>query len=265
MSTAVKDDQLASLAASKLTGTALAAAIVTASLTKVGPTLLVGSVSTIGSSALKVGSAGEAQITIASDTGTVSGDTDAVMRFTVDGDVGTLKGLFGYDQGLDRFVMGYNGNFAFRLDSSGNVEQPAKTTKYNNVATFGHGHPAIYGSARALAQVAAAASVAAYTVGAADGSFNVGANVLVTVATSHSFSVQVTYTDESNTSRTASFLMIPPSGAASTLIANAGGAVPWHGLPMQIRCKANTSITIKTTGTFTTVTYNVEGTITQVA
>jgi len=35
-------------------------------------------------------------------------------------------------------------------------------------------------------------------------------------------------------------------------------------MPIHIRCKAATTITIATTGTFTTVTYNVEGRIAQI-
>ncbi len=42
------------------------------------------------------------------------------------------------------------------------------------------------------------------------------------------------------------------------------GAVPYQGLEITIRAKAATTITIATTGTFTTVVYNVEGCIKQV-
>jgi len=37
------------------------------------------------------------------------------------------------------------------------------------------------------------------------------------------------------------------------------------GVPIQIRANSGTTITIGTTGTFTTVTYNAEGSITQIA
>lgn len=137
--------------------------------------------------------------------------------------------------------------------------------KYNNINTAGWGHPAIYGSGRATAQAAANNSVAAYTVGGSDGSFIISANVLVTTATLHNFTVICTYTDEGNTARTLTFTFSNVGGTLATAIANAGGAVPYEGIPLHIRAKASTAITIKTTGTFTTVAYNVEGAIQQIA
>lgn len=125
--------------------------------------------------------------------------------------------------------------------------------------------PQIVAKGRAEAQPAAVASLASYTVGA-DSSFLVYANVLVTTATNHSFTVTVAYTDEGNTSRTITitFWMVT-AGTTNSTIANATGAVPYHGFPYAIRCKSGTTITIATTGTFTTVVYNVEGFIVQTA
>lgn len=116
---------------------------------------------------------------------------------------------------------------------------------------------------RVTAQTAAAASVAALTVPASDSSYKVSANVLVTTATTHNFTVTCAYTDEGNTARTATFNFANVGGTIATAIANAGGAVPYMSLPLHIRCKASTTITIATTGTFTTVTYNAEGYIQQ--
>lgn len=141
----------------------------------------------------------------------------------------------------------------------------AKITQYNSVTTTGWGVPAVYGTGRSTAQVAAVASVAAYTVGAADGSFLISANVLVTTATLHSFTATVTYTDEGNTSRTVTMQFSTLAGAFVTAMTNAQGTVPYEGVPLHIRAKASTAITIATTGTFTTVVYNVEGIITQIA
>lgn len=123
----------------------------------------------------------------------------------------------------------------------------------------------VVASGRFAAQVAAKASVAAYTVGAADQSLIVQANVLVTTATTHSFTTTVAYTDEGNTSRTLTLNYQNLAGTISPTIANAGGAVPYMGLPVQIRCKAATTVTVATVGTFTTVTYNVESEITRIA
>lgn len=91
------------------------------------------------------------------------------------------------------------------------------------------------------------------------------ANVLVTTATTHSFTVTCAYTDEGNTARTLTLTFSNVGGTLSTLIANAGGAVPYEGIPLHIRAKTATAITIATTGTFTIVTYNVEGYITQIS
>lgn len=133
------------------------------------------------------------------------------------------------------------------LDSTGNI------SFVNNVRKYG----------RSTAQTAAVASVAAYTVGAADGTFEISANVLVTAATLHNFTVTCAYTDEGNTARTLTLPFSSLAGTIATAIANAGGAVPYEGVPLHIRAKASTAITIATTGTFTTTTYNVEGMIRQ--
>lgn len=117
---------------------------------------------------------------------------------------------------------------------------------------------------RNVGATAAVASVVTYTP-PADGSFLVQANILVTVATVHAFTCTCAYTDEGNTARTATLNFFALSGASRTSIANANGAVPYMGAPQQIRAKGGTSITLATTGVFTTVTYNVEGAITQVS
>lgn len=141
----------------------------------------------------------------------------------------------------------------------------AKITKYNGFTTAGIGVPAIAASGRATGQVAANASVATFTVGAADGSFEVSANVLVTTATTHAFTATCAYTDEGNTARTLTLQFSSLAGAFLTSITNAAGTVPYEGALLHIRCKAATTITIATTGTFTAVVYNVEGVIKQMA
>jgi hypothetical protein len=140
-----------------------------------------------------------------------------------------------------------------------------RITKYNNIATVAGGVPAIYGQGRLTGQTAAVSTVAAYTVGAADASFVINANVLVTASTTHNFTVTCAYTDEGNTSRTLTLAFFNLAGNLVTSIANSAGAFPYQGIPVQIRAKSGTSITIATTGTFTTVTYNVEGYISQLS
>ena len=139
-----------------------------------------------------------------------------------------------------------------------------KLTSYNGVAasttmTF----PLIVASGRQTGQTGALASVAAYTVGGSDGSFEISGNMLATTSTTYDFKLSVDYTDESNTARTSDMAFSGASGV-STGVANWAGPV-FPMLPMRIRCKTGTSITVKTTGTFTTVTYNVEADIKQVS
>lgn len=116
---------------------------------------------------------------------------------------------------------------------------------------------------RATAQSAANASVATYTLGATDATYEVSANVLVTTSSAEAFTVTVDFTDESNTARTATMNFQLVAGTIGTAINFANGAVPYTGLPLHIRCKASTAITIKSVGTFTGATYNIEGVIKQ--
>ncbi len=115
---------------------------------------------------------------------------------------------------------------------------------------------------------AAVASVCAYLVGAVDASFEVFMNVLVTTSTTHTFTCECAYTDEGNTARTITmpFRLVGDTTALTSSIA-AAAAVPYHGVPVQIRCKAATTIILRTqaAGTYTTVTYNVEGFIRKLA
>lgn len=130
----------------------------------------------------------------------------------------------------------------------------------------GNAIPVVVAKGRSTAQTAAVASVSTFTVGAADGSFVVSANVLVTTSTTHNFTVTCAYTDEGNTARTLTLGFTQLSGATLiTAITNVTGAGPYESPVYHLRCKAATTITFATTGTFTTVTYNVEGIITQVA
>lgn len=123
-------------------------------------------------------------------------------------------------------------------------------------------------SGRVTAQAATSGTIATITP-AADGSFDVCANVLVTTATTHTFNVLCTYTDEGNTARSTilPFRLVGSTTALASSVTNANGTVPYMGVPVRIRVKAATAITILTdaAGTYTTVVYNAEGTIRQVA
>ncbi len=136
---------------------------------------------------------------------------------------------------------------------------------YKGVDTKGWGIPTIYGTGRTEGAVAAVASVATYTVGAADGSFIISANVNVTTSTTFSFTTTCDYTDEGNTSRTLVLSFTQVAGVPLQTITNITGAGPYEGIPVRIRAKAATAITLATAagGTYTAVAYNVEGDIIQ--
>ncbi len=123
-------------------------------------------------------------------------------------------------------------------------------------------------SGRSVAAAAAVASVCATLVGAADATYEVLMNVLVTTSTAHTFTCECAYTDEGNTARTITmpFRLVGDTTALTSSIA-ASAAVPYIGVPLMIRCKAATSIILRTQagGTYTTVAYNVEGLIRKVA
>lgn len=111
----------------------------------------------------------------------------------------------------------------------------------------------------------AAATILTATVGAADAAFMVLANIQITVSTVHSFGVIVTYTDETNTSRTETLTLSKLGGTLITAITNTDGVGPYTSLAIMIRAKAATNITVQTSGTFTTVTYNAESSVIQLS
>jgi len=90
-----------------------------------------------------------------------------------------------------------------------------------------------------------AGNVVTYTTGAADSSFQISGYITVTAYTSGSVGLQVTYTDETNTSNTVSFF--PMGSNTATLSATGKSNFPVMG---QLRVKASTTITVATVGTF---------------
>lgn len=154
-----------------------------------------------------------------------------------------------------------NGTWAF---SAGIMS--SRMTTYNNVSTAGWSLAAVQGYADTVGATGAT-TVATYTVGAADGTFEIGANINVTTSTLHNFTVTCAYTDETNTPRVLTMAFTQLSGATLlTAITNATGAGPYESIGYTLRAKASTAITIATAagGTYTTVTYNARGVIKQV-
>lgn len=120
------------------------------------------------------------------------------------------------------------------------------------------GHDVTFG--RSTAQTAAVSSVATVTVGGADATYMVSGNMLVTTSSGENITLSVDYTDEGNTARN-QVLSFTTGTSFRVAALSANGTIPYAAHAMQIRCKSGTAITIKTTGTFTGCTYNVEGVI----
>jgi len=178
--------------------------------------------------------------------------------------------------------LGTNQAQAIDIDGSQNVAIPKLTTTTQSAgdnstkaantafvaaavsAGLGLFTPRIVGRGEITNATNAQSSVATYTVGAGDESFDISANVVVTTSTVHNFSITCAYTDQSNTARVVTLNTSQLTGAFITAITNVTGASAYEGVPIHIRAKAGTAVTIATTGTFTTVTYSIEGLIERV-
>jgi hypothetical protein len=147
--------------------------------------------------------------------------------------------------------------------SMSTITQSGKTTTYNNVATAGMGVGVVVANPRQTAVTNTTATLATYTVPAADSTYRVSANVQVTAATTAAMTVVCTYTDETNTVRAQTIPFVQLAGTFLTSITNVTGTGPYEGATLQIRCKASTTIVFTTTGTVTGITYNVEGLVIQ--
>ena len=123
--------------------------------------------------------------------------------------------------------------------------------------------PGDLASARVTGQTGSA-QIVVLTVGGSDASFDVSGNVNVTASSVNSFTLTIAYTDETNTARTLTYTFSGLTGTLLTDITNVTGVGPYSGSPARIRCKASTTITVATAGTFTSVTYNAEASIVQV-
>jgi len=134
----------------------------------------------------------------------------------------------------------------------------------NVLPRFDHAHKGIVSifDGRQTGQTAAIASLLSFTIGAADGLFRIQGNANITTFVAGTFNMTVTYTDETNTSRT---LTLNFSNLTGTLGIALTGAGPFEGIPAVIRCKASTTITVATSGTFTSLTYNAEAMLEQLA
>lgn len=158
-----------------------------------------------------------------------------------------------------QLILAPNGSDAWIFTATG-------LSKGAGVTAVGLGMPLIYAVGSVVAQTTVAASIAQFTVGGADADFHVSGNINLVAATTCSFSLNCTYTDEGGTSRV---LILPVAQLAGTFIAsglitNVTGVGPYESAAMHIRAKQTTVITIGTSaGTFTSVSYNGRAQISQ--
>ena len=119
----------------------------------------------------------------------------------------------------------------------------------------------VVSSGSVLAKTAAVTNVTNFTVGSSDGLFSIYANVNCTRYVSGNFSISVIYTNESGSVSTVAIQGHFTSGYTTTI----SGVGSFEGQPITIRAKAGTNIAIKTSGTFTNLTYSAYGAIIQIA
>lgn len=114
----------------------------------------------------------------------------------------------------------------------------------------------VVASADLTGQTTAVASVAAFTT-AADGTYRVGGYLVITAVVTDVINFQVTWTDETNTSRTQTFAVM----GTTTPNLSSTGFYPFN--EAEIRVKASTTITVATVLTtgIGSITYDVGATI----
>uniref|UniRef100_A0AAT9J9S1 ORF56 n=1 Tax=Nitrosopumilaceae spindle-shaped virus TaxID=3065433 RepID=A0AAT9J9S1_9VIRU len=141
-----------------------------------------------------------------------------------------------------------------------------KITQYNSINTKGWGIPAIYGSGRLTGLTGASGTVTSYTVGPSDGDFEVSFNIHATTSTTYSFSILMNYTDDTSVARTVKMPFSTPTAAIQNTFTNTNGPIG-DGQSLSIRAKAGTTISIGTdpAGTYTAITYNIDGIIKQIS
>ncbi len=138
---------------------------------------------------------------------------------------------------------------------------PLKTTTVSELlAKASSGFPSVKASGRQTGQTASIASLAAYTVGASDGSFQISGNVLVT-AISGTLGMFVAWTDEGGNSHSVQ-MFFTYQGLGSILI-TLTSMNDFIGLSFGIRAKAGTTITVSTLILGGSATCNAEAYITQ--
>lgn len=196
--------------------------------------------------------------------------TDGATYTMSIGSLPTFGGAFITGTAGSTLNLGSNGVTRIVLDNSGNIillgnvlvstlsaSKPVFTNGSQVLVSGAFSLPQIVGSGDVTAQSAANTSVATYTTpnDSAVHSFRVGCYANITAISAGTLTQQVAFTDENNAAQTLTFFGMGLTSAGLTSTGFTGFA------PMNIRCKSNTAITVKTTFTGVSITYDDGATI----
>lgn len=98
-----------------------------------------------------------------------------------------------------------------------------------------------------------------------DGTYVVSCCLTPTTITTANMTVTVTFRDDNNTVNGILFQFAQQNSAATTAILDANGLGIYASRPYHLRMKGGTTMVIATAGTPTTITYNIEGLVIQLA
>lgn len=184
----------------------------------------------------------------------ILGDPDGVANSTIvsiDDGTGTVNisggnGIFFNGGILNAGYLSGNGYGPLTYDNSGNIT--------NNTGLV----PLNVASADLIGQTTAVSSVATYTPGA-NGTYRIGGYINITAASASTITLKVTYTDENSVSVTQ---IIPLTLASTGAVSTTAVAISNNSATdIQIRAKSGSAITVLTTVTGVSRTYDVGGTI----
>lgn len=163
-----------------------------------------------------------------------------------------------YDSTIHKMRVHNGTSFPPLLDTTsvlGSVSIAVTQSTNGNLILSTKGEPAIVASNYISAQTTAQ-TISTYTTGAADSSYSVSAGVDITALSINVVTTTITYTDETNTSRT---VTLYPMGSTSATLTT--GPTAYSPLS-EIRVKASTTITLAVTATGAgSQTYNAWGSI----
>jgi len=167
---------------------------------------------------------------------------------------------------VEGLAVAPNGVEAYSTGAAGAFSNLPKPTNYNGIPTVQYGLPPIVAYERRVGQIAALTGLASYSVpAAADVTLLATFEIMVTVSGTHSFQTNLIFTDTGGTGRTIQLDSAGVNAQYDVQVGQAQGAVPYCGRLYSVRCKAGTTVSFTTTGTFTSVTYEMSGTFLQVA